>query len=178
MKQCGSTGFLSHTGKPHGRGTGTVSKEIQWEIFRGGKFSWSDLVEELLSTTCLAETVNQPIYTPIEMSLAFTSAWPGASPLVPGELLQSLSQPVQIQLEIVNRAKTSQGRKRKTKCHTSNTAEELLKRQLFLHPSQAATLLSSLCIVLQIFCNSRSAVTKMYFQSHLHALLRHNGTFK
>lgn len=52
-----------------------------------------------------------------------------------------------IQLEISDRAKTLQDRKRKTKCHASNTAGELLKRQVFLHPSRAAMLLSRLCIV-------------------------------
>lgn len=84
----------------------------------------------LLCTACLAETINQAIHIPREMGLEFTSVWLGASPLVPGQPLQSLSKPMQIQLD----------RKRRTNCHTSNTAEELLKRQVFQHPSWAATL--------------------------------------
>lgn len=51
------------------------------------------------------------------MGLEFTSVWLGASPLVPGQLLQSLLKPVQIQLD----------RKRRTNCHTSNPADDCLK---------------------------------------------------
>lgn len=102
------------------------------------------------------------------MSLEFTSVWLGASPLVPRQPLQSLSKPMQIQLD----------RKRRTKCHTSNPAEQLLNRQVFQHPSRAAMLPSSLCTVQHIFCNGKSGVTKMYFESHLHILLHHNRTFK